>query len=74
MARILIFGTEEGIARKLSQVMQKEGYQVQICDAIANLPAPLAEPTLIILDARMKWSVCRPLLARFKQWDIRFFS
>ena len=63
MARILIFGTEEGIARKLSQVMQKEGYQVQICDAIANLPAPLAEPTLIILDARMKWSVCRPLFS-----------
>ena len=63
MARILIFGTEEGIARKLSQAMQKEGYQVQICDAIANLPAPLAEPTLIILDARMKWSVCRPLFS-----------
>jgi two-component system, OmpR family, alkaline phosphatase synthesis response regulator PhoP len=63
MARILIYGTEEGSARKLSQVMQREGFTVQICDAFTKLPTPLAEPSLVILDARLKWSVCRPLFA-----------
>jgi two-component system, OmpR family, alkaline phosphatase synthesis response regulator PhoP len=61
MARILIYGAEEIVARRLSQVMQKESFTVQNCDAFAGLPAPLAEPTLVILDARLKWSVCRPL-------------
>lgn len=61
MARLLIYGTDEIVTRKLSQVLQKESHSVQYCDAFAKLPAPVAESTLVILDARLKWSVCRPL-------------
>ena len=61
MARILIYGTEESVTRKLTQVLQKENFDVEICDAFSKMPAPLAEPTLVVLDARLKWSVCRPL-------------
>ncbi len=61
MAKVFIYGTEEGVTRKLSQSMQKEGYRVSCCDASGKLPSSPDEPALVILDARMKWSVCRPL-------------
>lgn len=61
MARILIYGTEESVTRRLTQVLQKESFDVQSCDAFSKMPAPVAEPTLVVLDARLKWSVCRPL-------------
>jgi len=61
MARILIYGTDESVTRKLTQVLLKENFDVQNCDAFVRMPAPLAEPTLIVLDARLKWSVCRSL-------------
>ena len=66
MARILIYGTDENIAHKLSQTMQKEGYSTQICDAFTTLPAPIDEPTLVLLDARLKWAVCRPLFSQIQ--------
>lgn len=61
MARILIYGTEESVTRKLTQVLRKESFEVQSCNAFEKMPAPLDEPTLVVLDARLKWSVCRPL-------------
>jgi len=66
MARMLVYGTEESVTRKLSQVMQKEGFAVQNCDAYAHLPTPIDEPTLVVLDARLKWSVCRPLFSEIQ--------
>lgn len=61
MAKILIYGTEEHVTRKLLQVFAKERFSVKACEATEKLPAPNAEPTLVVLDARLKWSVCRPL-------------
>ena len=61
MARILIYGTEETVTRKLEQVFTKERCVVKACEASEKLPAPIDEPTLVVLDARLKWTVCRPL-------------
>lgn len=61
MAKVLIYGAEETMARKLAMVMQKEKLNVLCCDAGNKIPVPLEEPTLVVLDARLKWSVCRPL-------------
>ena len=61
MARTLIYGTDEGVLHKLMQALEKENIDVECCDAQLPLPAPIAEPTLVVLDARLKWSVCRPL-------------
>lgn len=66
MARILIFGTDETTSQKLSKTMLKEGFDVQCCDAFPPLPDPLSEPSLVILDARLKWSVCRPLFSKIQ--------
>ncbi|NLI20129.1 MAG: response regulator transcription factor [Clostridiales bacterium] len=61
MARILIYGTDESVSRKLALALRREGYAVECRDVPQALPAPIAEPTLVVLDARLKWSVCRPL-------------
>jgi DNA-binding response OmpR family regulator len=61
MARILIYGTEENITRKLTQLFTREHFSVAACNAAEKLPAATAEATLVVLDARLKWSVCRPL-------------
>ena len=61
MARILIYGTDENTTHKLMQVFSKERFSVTACEATEQLPTPVAEATLVILDARLKWSVCRPL-------------
>jgi len=67
MARGFIFGSDEVISRKLSQVMQKEGFSVQNYNGFAKLPAPLEDPTLVVLDARLKWSICRPLFSEIQK-------
>ncbi len=69
MARILIFGTNELISQKLSKTMQKEGFHVQCCDAFKKLPTSDEDATLVILDARLKWSVCRPLFAEIQKME-----
>ena len=61
MARVLIYGTDEIVTRKLSQIFSKEGFMVQACEALEKIPAPLDEPTLVILDAQLKWATCRSL-------------
>ena len=61
MAKVLIYGTDEIATRKLTQVFVREGFGVQVCQANEKLLTPAAEPVLVVLDARLKWSVCRPL-------------
>lgn len=61
MARILIYSAEENVARRLMQAYAREGYDARTCEAFDGAPEPSPEPTLVVLDARLKWSVCRPL-------------
>ena len=63
MAKILIYGTDESVTRKLTHVFAKEGFTAQVCEAFEKMPTPTDEATLVVLDARLKWSVCRPLFA-----------
>ena len=63
MAKILIYGTDEHVTRKLTHVFTKEGFTAQGCEAFEKMPAPTDEATLVVLDARLKWSVCRPLFS-----------
>ena len=67
MARILIYGTDEVVTHKISQAMQKEGYRVGCCDTSSKLPSSLENPALVIIDARLKWSVCRPLFNQIQK-------
>lgn len=64
MAKLLIWEPDEQIARKIQDVLKKEPYEVCRMDEADDLPAVSQEdqPVLVIMDARMRWSDCRPLL------------
>lgn len=69
MAMIYIFEPDEQIARKLNGSLTKEKYDVKLCDDqadLADIEAP-AQPPLVILDAAMKWSDCRPLFEKCRE-------
>lgn len=67
MAMILIYEPNEVLAQKLCDSLKKEQYDVIRCDEHErNLPILSSEPApLVILDARLKWTLCRPLLEQF---------
>lgn len=66
MAKILIYGTDEVINRKLTQILQRENFEALVCNPLEKMPSSVAEPSLVILDARLKWSVCRPLFSEIQ--------
>ena len=69
MATILIYEPDEVLAQKLCDSLKKEKYDAIRCDehqSTPPLPADGPAP-LVILDARLKWTLCRPLLQAFSQ-------
>ena len=67
MANILIYQSYPVLAQKLCDSVKKEKYHAIICDG-NDLSLPWLEEEevpLILLDATLKWTVCRPLLERF---------
>lgn len=68
MATILIYGYDPATTRKLCDPLEREKHSVTICTTGAPLPSGLETPPLVILDARLKWTVCRPL---FEQCQIQ---
>ena len=69
MATILIYETDKVLAHKLCDSLKKEQFHAILCDETNPLlPADCAEKApLVILDARLKWTLCRPLLEHFSQ-------
>jgi len=67
MATILIYEPNEILAQKLCDSLKKEQYNAIRCDEHDHhLPIAEGEPApLVILDARLKWTLCRPLLEMF---------
>ena len=69
MATILIYEPNEALAQKLCDSLKKEKYHAIRCDEHSPmLPVTENEPApLVILDARIKWTLCRPLLETISQ-------
>ena len=69
MATILIYEPNDVLAQKLCDSLQKENHNLIRCDEHdRNPPLFPDEPApLVILDARIKWTLCRPLLQAFSQ-------
>lgn len=67
MANILIYVSHNALAQKLCDSLKKEQYNAVLCDENeTDVPFLNEEKApLVILDARLKWTVCRPLLERF---------
>lgn len=64
MTKLLIWEPNEQIARKIQDVLKQEAYEIQLMDEADTVPARCDDdqPLLVMLDARMRWSVCRPIL------------
>ncbi len=63
MATILVYEPEDLIARKLCDSLKKEKYDVKRCGEEERPGEALggAKASLVLLDARLKWTACRPL-------------
>ena len=69
MATILIYQSNQELAQKLCDSLKKEKYSATVCDE-NDLSLPWLsheEAPLVLLDATLKWTACRPLLERFSQ-------
>ena len=71
MATIYIFEPDGQIAHKLCDSLAKEKYDVKLCDDRNGLPKEETKdaPPLVVLDAAMKWSACRPLFEKCHAWN-----
>jgi len=69
MPTILIYEPNNVLAQKLCDSLKKEKYDAILCDEHIHTP-PIADDgpaPLVILDARIKWTLCRPLLQAFSR-------
>ena len=70
MANILIYEPNEALAQKLCDSLKKEKYDAILCNEHEHTP-PITEgepAPLVILDARIKWTLCRPLMEAFSHF------
>lgn len=69
MATILIYEPNHSLAQKLCDSLRKEQYNAILCGENESEPEALKEETapLILLDAQLKWIVCRPMLENFSK-------
>ena len=72
MAKLLIWEPDEQIARRIQDILKKEPYEVCRMDEVAALPATASEgqPLMIVMDARMRWTDCRPLLESCRKQNL----
>ena len=67
MATIMIYEPNEIIAQKLCDSLKKEKYNAIRCDENV-IPSFSDESTpLVLMDAQLRWTTCRPLLEVFQK-------
>lgn len=67
MATIMIYEPDEIIAQKLCDSLKKEKYNAIRCDENV-IPSFSDESTpLVLMDAQLRWTTCRPLLEVFQK-------
>ena len=67
MAKILIYSEDAALAEKWTGVLANENHQVMLRDSCKELVEFTQEWSLIVLDARMKWTECRPLFEKMRR-------
>ena len=69
MATIFIYETDKVLAQKLCDSLKKEQFNAILCDENHPFLPKCTEDNapIVILDAQLKWTLCRPLLELFSQ-------
>lgn len=72
MVKLLIWEPDEQIARKIQDALKNEAYEVCRMGGTDDLPAAChtEEPLMVLMDARMRWSDCRPLLESCRKQNL----
>jgi len=67
MANILIYESDKILAQKLCDSLKKEQHTAVVCDGndTAFAQRCAQDAPMVILDAQLKWTLCRPLLEIF---------
>lgn len=67
MANILIYGIDPQTTLRLCAPLRKEKHSIKFCETTDPIPEMWDKPPLILLDARLKWSSCRPLFEKVQK-------
>ena len=67
MANILIYGIDPAMTQRLANPLRREKHHVRFLETSDLIPQDMEDAPLALLDARLKWSACRPLFARLKK-------
>lgn len=69
MAKIWIFEPDHALAQKLCDSLKKENFEAIRCDENQPIPEDAQDEAapVVIFDARLKWTLCRPLMEQFVQ-------
>lgn len=72
MVKLLIWEPDEQITRKIQDALKNEAYEVCRMGGTDDLPAAghQEEPLMVLMDARMRWSDCRPLLESCRKQNL----
>ena len=76
MASIFVYSVDSAVARRIFSPLRKENYKINFCDIGELLPLEQEEFPLVLLDARLKWSACRPLFEKIQAMNcpVIFFT
>lgn len=69
MARILIAQPNETAARHLAELLTREGHEALVMQEGAEKRIDTLLPDAMILDASVKWTICRPIFLALKRLD-----
>ena len=67
MTTILILNYDDSTTRKLQACLRLGKYRVTVSNAYDKMSVDIKTQPLVILDARMKWTTCRPLFEQFQR-------
>lgn len=67
MATIWIYQTHTALAHKLCDSLKKEQYDAVVCGERTPIFPDNNQTPLVLMDAQMKWTACRPLLEHFSR-------
>ena len=72
MVKLLIWEPDEQIARKIQDALKNEAYEVCRMGGTDDLPVAGHQegPLMVLMDARMRWSDCRPLLESCRKQNL----
>ncbi len=66
MASILIFASDHLATQKLADPLRRSQHSVKVCQVEQPMMDKEDQAALVLLDARLKWTACRPLLETFQ--------